>query len=229
MSWAAMKPASLTSAGCAGRFDITQPSGRFHRGTLLCPRVTLPGSASSVSVRCRFRTCRPVYRGFCKMVVTVPSGHPAPVRCLLRRGSAADGHGTPASFSALAIRATECRQPGAGRRSTAPHPRPPGRAPAGTRAAPTRRAPCSGAAPRPQAGTRTEACRLGTGPAMPVLPSSGRRRSSYALKDLGWQNGQRGGAVWRGEIVEELGWLFWLAKGDGFNASPASGGGGLYG
>ena len=42
------------------------------------------------------------------MVVTVPSVHPAPVRCLLRPGSAADGHATPASFSALAIRATEC-------------------------------------------------------------------------------------------------------------------------
>ena len=87
---------------------MTQPSGRFHRGTLLCPRVTLPGSASSVPVRCRFRTCRPVYRGFCTMVVTVPGVHPAPVRCGFRPGSAADGHGTPASFSARAIRATGC-------------------------------------------------------------------------------------------------------------------------
>ena len=33
MSWAAMKPASLTSAGCAGCLEMTQPSGRFHRCT----------------------------------------------------------------------------------------------------------------------------------------------------------------------------------------------------
>ncbi len=88
--------------------EITQPPGRFHRWTLLCPRVTLAGSASSVSVRCRFHTWRPVYRGFSRIVVTVPSVQPAPVRCVLRPGSAADGHGTAASFKARAIRATEC-------------------------------------------------------------------------------------------------------------------------
>lgn len=62
-----------------------------------------------------------------------------------------------------------------------------------------------------------------------VLLSLGRRRGLYALKDLGWQNGPRGGAVWRGEIAEEPVRLFWPAKGDGLNASPASGGCGLYG
>ena len=41
-------------------------------------------------------------------MVTVPSVHPAPERCGFLAGSAADGHGTPASFSARAIRATEC-------------------------------------------------------------------------------------------------------------------------
>ena len=60
---AAMKSASLTSAGCAGRLEMTRPSGRFHLCTLLCLRVTLPGSASSVPVRCRFHTWRPVYGG----------------------------------------------------------------------------------------------------------------------------------------------------------------------
>ena len=40
--------------------------------------------------------------------MTVRSVHPAPVRCGLRPGSAADGQGMPASFSARAIRATEC-------------------------------------------------------------------------------------------------------------------------
>ena len=64
MPCAATKSSSLTRAGCAGRWEMTQPSGRFHRCTDLCPRVTLAGSASSVSVRCRFHTCRPVYRGF---------------------------------------------------------------------------------------------------------------------------------------------------------------------
>ena len=39
--------------------------------------------------------------------MTVPSVHPVPGRCGFRSGSAADGHGTPASFSARAIRATE--------------------------------------------------------------------------------------------------------------------------
>ena len=39
VSWAAMKSASLTSAACAGCFEMTQPSGRFHRCTCLCPSV----------------------------------------------------------------------------------------------------------------------------------------------------------------------------------------------
>ena len=47
MSWAAMKPASLTSAGVRGPVEMTHPSGRFHRCTLLCPRLTLAGSARS--------------------------------------------------------------------------------------------------------------------------------------------------------------------------------------
>jgi hypothetical protein len=37
-----------------------------------------------------------------------PSVHAVPGRCGFRAGSAADGHGTPASFSARAIRATLC-------------------------------------------------------------------------------------------------------------------------
>src|SRR5450755_42565 len=37
-----------------------------------------------------------------------PQAHAVPVRCGFRPGSAADGHGTPASFSARAIRATLC-------------------------------------------------------------------------------------------------------------------------
>jgi hypothetical protein len=45
------EPASLTSAGCAGLAEMTHPSGRFHRCTLLCPRLVLAGSASSESVR----------------------------------------------------------------------------------------------------------------------------------------------------------------------------------
>ena len=53
MSWAAMKSASLTSAGWAGLREMTHPSGRFHRCTLLCPRLTSAGSARSRSVRCR--------------------------------------------------------------------------------------------------------------------------------------------------------------------------------
>ncbi|HEY2307788.1 MAG TPA: hypothetical protein VGI05_18100 [Streptosporangiaceae bacterium] len=56
MSWATMKSASLTSAGCAGRSETSHPSGRFHRCTLMCPRLVLAGSASSESVRCRFHT-----------------------------------------------------------------------------------------------------------------------------------------------------------------------------
>jgi hypothetical protein len=60
----------------------------------------LAGSARSKSVRCRFHTCRPAYRGFANMAATVRSVHPPPVRCGLRPGCAADGHGTTASFSA---------------------------------------------------------------------------------------------------------------------------------
>ena len=68
----------------------------------------LAGSARSKSVRCRFHTCRPVYRGFARIAATVRSVHAAPVRCGFRPGSAADGHGTPASFSARVIRAALC-------------------------------------------------------------------------------------------------------------------------
>jgi hypothetical protein len=49
-----------------------------------------------------------VYRGLDRIVDTVRSVHAAPVLCRLRPGSAADGRGTPASFSARAIRATLC-------------------------------------------------------------------------------------------------------------------------
>ena len=97
VSWAAMKSASLTSAGCAGWREMTQPSGRFHRCTCLCPSPVLAGSTRSKSVRCRFHTSRPVYRGFARIAATVRSVHPAPLRCGFRPGSAADGHGIPAS------------------------------------------------------------------------------------------------------------------------------------
>jgi hypothetical protein len=107
-SWAAMKSASLTSAACAGCREMTQPSGRFHRCTCLCPRPVLAGSIRSKSVRCLFHTCRPVYRGLARIAATVRSVHPAPLRCGLRSGSAADGHGMPASFSARVIRAALC-------------------------------------------------------------------------------------------------------------------------
>ena len=50
------KSASLTSASCAGLLEMTHPPGRFHRCTSLCPRLTSAGSASSLSVRCRFHT-----------------------------------------------------------------------------------------------------------------------------------------------------------------------------
>ena len=66
------------------------------------------GSARSKSVRRRFHTCRPVYRGFARIAATVRSVHAAPVRCGFRPGSAADGHGTPASFNARVIRAALC-------------------------------------------------------------------------------------------------------------------------
>jgi hypothetical protein len=83
------------------------PVGQVPPLQALMPRLTSAGSVRSRSVRCRFHTCRPVYRGLDKIVVTVPSVHPAPVRCRFRPGSADDGQGTPASFSARAIRATE--------------------------------------------------------------------------------------------------------------------------
>jgi hypothetical protein len=59
-------------------------------------------------VRWRFHTCRPVYRGLARIAATVLSVHAVPLRCGLRLGSAADGHGIPASLSARVIRATLC-------------------------------------------------------------------------------------------------------------------------
>ena len=108
VSCAAMKSASLTSAACAGCFEMTQPSGRFHRCTCLCPSPVLAGSTRTASDGCRFHTCRPVYRGLARIAATVRSVHPLPARCGFRPGSAADGHGTPASFRARVIRAAEC-------------------------------------------------------------------------------------------------------------------------
>jgi hypothetical protein len=49
----------------------------LHR---LVPEGHVGGSASSVAVRCRFHTCRPVYRGFSRIVVTEPACLPAPPR-----------------------------------------------------------------------------------------------------------------------------------------------------
>jgi len=66
------------------------------------------GSARTAWDGCRFHTCRPVYRGLARIAATVRSVHPVPARWGFRPGSAADGHGTPASFSARVIRAAEC-------------------------------------------------------------------------------------------------------------------------
>jgi len=50
----------------------------------------------------------PVYRGFARIAATVHSVHAFPLRCGFRFGSAADGHGIPASFRARVIRAALC-------------------------------------------------------------------------------------------------------------------------
>ena len=55
----ALTLASLTSAGCAGRREITHCSIVFHRCTGPAPG-TPSVSCGSWSVRCRFHTCRPV-------------------------------------------------------------------------------------------------------------------------------------------------------------------------
>jgi len=49
--WTAMKSASLTSAGWAGREEMTHPSGRFQRCTCRWPSVVLAGSIRSRSGR----------------------------------------------------------------------------------------------------------------------------------------------------------------------------------
>jgi Enoyl-(Acyl carrier protein) reductase len=66
---------------------MTHPSGGFHRCTGRCPSATSAGSTSSVSVRCRFHTCRPAHRGLAGMEVTAPSVHAVPCRCGFRAGS----------------------------------------------------------------------------------------------------------------------------------------------
>ena len=76
------------------------------------PVLPVPGLISSRSRRRRRgRAPRPGAARSCRaarMVVTVPRVHAAPERCGFRSGSAADGHGIPASFSARVIRATLC-------------------------------------------------------------------------------------------------------------------------
>ena len=105
VSWAAMTSASLAGAGCAGGFEMTQPSGRFHRCTCRCPSPVVEGSTRSRSVRCRFLTSGSMYGGFAGIAAPVRGVHPAPVRCGFRSGSAADGQGIPASFRARVFRA----------------------------------------------------------------------------------------------------------------------------
>jgi hypothetical protein len=162
-----MKSTSLASAACAGCFEMTQPSGRFQRCTCRWPRPVSAGSTRTASDGCRFHTCRPVYRGFARIAATVRSVHAAPVRCGLRPGSDADGHGTrcrsarviraalcPASLCAK-IHVTTGAVSGSGSSLCARRPR--------------RRVPCPGAARHHRAATRTAGARRGSGPA----PGSG--------------------------------------------------------
>jgi hypothetical protein len=101
----------------------------------------------------------------------MPSAHLVPVRCGFRPGSAADGHGTPASFSVRAIRATEwpasrrakihrtiCAVSGSGSRRWARRPR--------------RHGPCSSAVRHHPAGTHTADARPDSGPAPAPAPPS---------------------------------------------------------
>jgi len=103
------------------------------------------------------------------MVVTVPSVHPELERWGFRCGSDADGHGfLPRSVPARS--APPNGRQGAERRSTAPRAPSPGQDPAGERAVPRRRGPCSGAARHHRGDTRTADGRPGIGPG----PGSGR-------------------------------------------------------
>jgi hypothetical protein len=135
----------------------------FKRQAAECIRLTREKDTS------RFHTCRPVYRGLARIAATVRSVHPAPVRCGFRFGSAADGHGIPASLRARVMRATLCpasrwanihRTTGAVTGSGS------------SRCARRPHAACalSGAVRHQPAGTRTAGGRPGTGPA----PGSGQ-------------------------------------------------------
>ena len=108
-SWASMKSASLTSAACAGCFEMTQPSGRFHRCTCRCPEPGVGrvdqdrlGRLPVPHLPARVPRVRQDRRDGPQRPRRVPA------RCGLRPGSAADGHGTPASFNARVIRAAVC-------------------------------------------------------------------------------------------------------------------------
>ena len=155
---------------------MTQPPGRFHRCTLLCPRVTLPGSASSVSVRCRFHTAGRV-PGVLQDGGDRAQVQLAPVRCVLRPGPgpAADGEiSTPASFKRP--RDPRHRMPGEALGEDPPHHgcRPAGRVPAGAPAVPH------------------AACALsGCGPASPSRYPYGGRPPRYRPCSLAW-DGHRG-------------------------------------
>jgi hypothetical protein len=87
----------LTSGGCATAFEIAHSPAGFDR------RAT---SRPVCSVRCRFHTCLPVYRGFARITAAVRNVHIPPRRCRFRSGSTSDGHGAPRSFSSRAIPAT---------------------------------------------------------------------------------------------------------------------------
>jgi hypothetical protein len=112
---------------------------------LLWPSVTSAGSAGSVSVRCRFHTCRPVYRGLARIEGTAPSVHAVPGRCGLRPGLPLTGTGLRRR-SALGRSASSSARPAAARTAISLRARCPGRVPGGARGGPTPHGLCSRAA-----------------------------------------------------------------------------------
>ena len=78
-------------------------SGSFQRILVRWPRATSSTSSRTSSLRCRFQTWRPVYRGLSRMAGTADFDQAIPQRCRLRAGSCADGQGMPSAVRRSAM------------------------------------------------------------------------------------------------------------------------------
>jgi hypothetical protein len=170
--WNARNVASSTSGRCVSCSETSHSSAGFHR-TAPEPRPLARPPEPCPSVLCRFHTCRPVYRGFSRIIATIRTIHRSPERCYSVPGP----HSTDTAHhdrSAHAPATPHSDHAHARRRSTPPTVPSLGQALTHATAGSTARGRRSGAGQRQRGGTRTEDVHPRTSPAPEPAPASPR-------------------------------------------------------